>query len=536
MSFTTRVMRGLALIAPTGMLILLVGSTLIGAEGKKAAAPKLDPAALAQVIDRAVSAKLAAEKVTPSGRCDDAEFLRRAHLDLTGKIPTAAAAKEFFASAEPNKREKLIDSLLASSDYGRHMADIWQAQMLPKNSDNRRLTNEPFVKYLEKQFNENKPWDVFVTDLLTATGTQEEQAAVTYFLANNTVDKMTDSVAKLFLGLQLQCAQCHHHPFTEVKQNQYWETAAFFMKVQVGNVNKAAKDGNSPGVTEKGMPKRGKNGLPEAAKILDPKFLDGVKPATKGAEALRPILAKWICTPENRYFSKALVNRAWAQLFARGLVNPIDDLRDENDPSHPELFNTLAQQFSANNFDIKYLLKAICLSETYQRTSKPNSNNRDVEATLFARMNVKVLSPEQLYDSFEFVFGAARGPAARPNPPGTAVRPGLGNGRVQFVNFFNLDENWDPMDFQAGIPQVLRMMNSAQMNNPGRAAELTKNARTPAEAIEMLFLTVLSRKPTEAEVNRALAYATKEKGGDNKQALADLLWVLVNSSEFALNH
>lgn len=535
MSFTSRVLRGLALIAPTGMLILLVGSTMIGAEARKPAVAKLDPAALAQVIDKAIHEKLKAEKIPPSDRCDDAEFVRRTHLDLTGKIPTATVTREFLASTDPKKREKLLDTLLASSDYGRHMADIWQAQMLPKNSDNRRLTNDSFVKYLEKKFNENTPWDEFVTELLTATGTQTEQAAVTYFLANNTVDKMTDSVAKLFLGLQLQCAQCHHHPFTEWKQTQYWETAAFFMRVQVGNVNKAAKDGTSPGITEKAMVKRGKNGLPEAAKILDPKFLDGQKPTTKGGEALRPILAKWVCSSENRFFSKALVNRVWSQLFARGIVNPIDDLRDENDPSHPALFDALATQFSANKFDVKYLLKAICLSETYQRTSKPNASNRDVDPTLFSRMNVKVLSPEQLYDSFEIVYGPARGAATRP-APAAGVRPGAQNGRTAFVNFFNLDENWDPMDFQAGIPQVLRLMNSAQMNNPARAADLTKTAKTPTEAIEILYLTVLSRKPTEAEVKRALTYATREKGGDNKAALADLLWVLINSSEFAINH
>jgi hypothetical protein len=538
MSFYTRVLRGLALTAPTALLLLLAGSVLIGAEGKKPAAPatKLDAADLAKMIDKIISSKLTAEKITPSARTDDAEFCRRVHLDLTGKIPTVEATTNFLASTDPKKREKLIDDLLASPDYGRHMADLWQTQMLPKNSDNRRLTSDGFHKYLEKNFNDNMPWDKFVTDLLTSKGTQDEHAAVTYFLANNTVDKMTDSVAKLFLGLQLQCAQCHHHPFTEWKQSQYWETAAFFMKVQVANVNKAAKNGNSPGVEETAQPKRGKNGLPESAKVLDPKFLDGVKPNVKGAEALRPILAKWICTPENHFFSKALVNRAWAQLFGRGFVNPIDDLRDENEPSHPDLFAAMAQQFALNGFDIKFMFKAICLSETYQRTSKPSSNNRDVDPTLFSRMNIKVLSPEQLYDSFEVVFGATRGerPAQGKGPAGAAGRLGPATGRAAFVNFFNLDENWDPMDFQAGIPQVLRMMNSAPMNNAARSAELTKAAKTPSEAIEMLYLAALSREPTEAEIQRALAYA--KKGSDNKQALADLLWVLVNSSEFALNH
>jgi hypothetical protein len=345
---------------------------------------------------------------------------------------------------------------------------------------------------------------------------------------------MTDSVGKIFMGLQLQCAQCHHHPFTEWKQDQYWETAAFFLRVQPGNVNAAAKNKTSPGVQEVAQIRRGKNVLPESAKILPPKALDGTVITVTGKEPLRPHLAKWLCTPENKFFSRAMVNRVWAQLFARGFVNPIDDIRDENDPSHPELFNTLAEQFGRNGFDVKALYRAICLSETYQRTSKPNDSNNGADPTLFARMNIKTLSPEQMFDSFQVVLGNGRNAAVRPNQKAAAAkRNPAANGKAAFVAFFNLDENWDPMEFQAGIPQVLRLMNSAQMNNPARAIEITREAKSPNEAIEALYLTVLSRKPTEVELGRGLAHV--KKVGDNRQAYADLLWVLVNTSEFALN-
>ncbi len=536
MSLQTRLLRGLGLTITAGMLVLVAGIGLIEAQpqAKRKAtreSGKLDAAALARVIDQAITAKLKAEGVKPSDRADDAEFLRRVHLDLTGKVPTKEAAAAFLADTNPNKRAKLIDQLLDSKEYGVHLTDLWASLMLPRTSDNRRLNADALDKWLEKNFNANTSWDRMVTDLLTATGTQAENGATTYFLANNTVDKMTDSVGKLFMGLQLQCAQCHPHPFTEWTQKQYWETAAYFMKVQPGNVNAAAKNKTSPGVQELPRAKGKRRGLPESAQFLPPKALDGTTPKIGANEALRPYLAKWLCTPENKFFSRAIVNRVWAQLFARGFVNPIDDIRPENVPSHPELFETMARQFAQSGFDLKDLYRAICLSETYQRSSKPNDSNRGVEPTLFARMNIKVLSPEQLYDSIQVVLGGDRAPA-RPNRPKQPNRP-QANAKVAFVNFFNLDENWDPMEFQAGIPQVLRLMNSAQMNNPARAQALTREAKTPAEAVEILYLNVLSRKPTAKELDRSLAHL--KTVGDNRQGLADLLWVLVNSSEFAVN-
>src|SRR5262245_17990360 len=222
-------------------------------------------AALAQAIDREIDKVLSVDKLKPAGPSDDAEFLRRAYLDLTGVIPPADKAATFLDSKDPDKRARLIDELLASPNYGRHMADVWSWMMLPRNSDNRRLQHDPLVKWLEEKFNADTPWDRFVTDLLTSTGTQEENGAVTFFLANPTADKVTDQVSRLFLGVRLECAQCHNHPFTSYKQNDYWGMAAFFIKVQSGNVNKAAKDGTSPGITEN--PRlRTKKGPPEPAK------------------------------------------------------------------------------------------------------------------------------------------------------------------------------------------------------------------------------------------------------------------------------
>jgi hypothetical protein len=492
---------------------------------------KCDAQALAHFIDQVVDAQLKNEKVAPSAPATDAEFMRRAYLDITGKIPTTEQAVAFLDSKEPNKRARLIDQLLASADYGRHQADIWQALMLPRSSDNRRLGSEPLVKWLEENFNENKPWDKFVTELLTASGAQDKNGAVTYFLANASVDKITDSVTKLFCGVQLQCAQCHNHPFTDYKQTEYWEMAAFFMKVQTGNINKAAKDKTSPEVAETAQPRRGKNGLPESAKQLPPKFLQGEKPTLKSSEPYRPVLAAWLTTAKNPFFSKAMVNRTWGQFFGHGIVHPLDDMHEGNHPSHPELLEGLAQQFAANDFDLKYLIRAICNSQAYQRSCKPNDGNRDAEVSLVSRMNVKVLTGEQLYDSLGLVMGNQGG--GNPGPRGPAGRGAL-TGRAAFVNFFNVDDTADVTEFQTGIPQALRLMNSLQYNNPQRAANLTSSCKTPEEAIEKLYLSTVSRRPTAEETAKRIEYV--KKIGDSKLAYGDILWALVNSSEFVTNH
>jgi hypothetical protein len=228
-----RLTRKTALAATAALFALAGGASLAAAADEKkaksapsAAAAKtkvvgalLEGDDLSRVIDHYIDERLRTEKVDVSPRADDAAFLRRASLDITGRIPTAEKAAAFLDNHDPAKRAKLIDDLLASKEYGSHQSDIWQALLLPRNSDNRRLQLDPMVKWLEESFNTNKPWDKMVREILTASGEQEKNAAVTFYLANATVDKMTDSVTKLFLGVQLQCAQCHNHPFTEWKQS-----------------------------------------------------------------------------------------------------------------------------------------------------------------------------------------------------------------------------------------------------------------------------------------------------------------------------
>jgi hypothetical protein len=505
------------------------------AAGTLAADAKLNATQLAAHIDKLIAKKLTDEKIAASALCTDEEFLRRATLDLTGKVPTREQAVAFLDSKETDRRAKLIDDLLASKGFGTFQADVWQASLLPRDSDNRRLMQwyPNLTTWLEKQFNDNPGWDKTVKEFITATGEVDKVGPVIYWLANNTPDKMTDSVTRTFMGIQLQCAQCHNHPFTDYKQNDYWHTAAFFLKVgPEGNPKAAAKNKTSITLSEKARPNRKKLANPDA-KVLPPKFLKvATAPAVKAGEPLRPVFADWMASKDNPYFSKAMVNRVWGHFLGRGLVAPIDDMHDANPPSHPELMIDLAGQFTANDFDVKYLIRAICNSQTYQRSSKVKGNNDDAGPELFARAAIRPLTPGQLWDSLQMLTAGGQGKGGKQRP--LDAKRGGGGPRQQFIASYGIEDGADPTEYQAGIPQVLRQMNAAQLNNSAMVTKLTRESKTDAEVIEKLYLTVLSRRPTTEDVERFNKYAKKSTETRDKK-MASLLWALMNSSEFALN-
>jgi hypothetical protein len=516
---------------PLGIVVLsvLVVLGILGGSpgGEESAKSATSARQVAAAIDRHIAAKLQEEKIDASPRCSDAEFLRRASLDLVGVIPTAEAARTFLDSHEPDKRERLIDELLADPRYGQHMADIWQALLLPKTSDTRRIRIEPLTEWLRTSFNENKPWDLMVTELLTATGAPEENGAAVYWLANPTVDLVTGSVSRLFLGVQLQCAQCHNHPFTDWKQDDYWGMAQFFMKVRFeGN----PRQNGTASVIESDRGRRPM--LPEGVKQVPPRFFLGEQPSLNRTDPYRPVFAKWLTSSENPYFAKAMVNRLWGQLFGRGLVHPVDDMHPDNPASHPKLLDDLTACFTASGYDVKALLRTICLSETYQRSSKPHGNNDD-DLIYYSHRIVKPLSAEQLFDSLQLVVGPAN-PAQNSNRQ-AAKNPNQASARAQFVAFFEADESADPAEYQGGIPQALRLMNSPQLNRGGVLVEEALRQHSTTEArIEHLFLGTLSRRPTEAELQRFREHV-RRSGSNERNGLSDVLWVLINSSEFVLN-
>ncbi len=494
-----------------------------------------DPHALARLIDAEVRRKLEQAGIPPSPRCDDAEFLRRVYLDLTGVIPTAEKARAFLDSTDPNKREKLIDELLADPNYGKRMADIWIAKLYPADSANRFVQKQPFYTWLEEQFNKNTPWDEMVRQLVTATGTADKNPAVIYFLANRSIDRLTDTTTQHFLGVQLQCAQCHNHPFSSWKQLEYWGFAAFYSKVRIDNPKnpKKAPDAPAPGVQELAGRSKTKDFFPESAKTVVPTYLGGPEANLSPTAPYRPALAQWMTAPTNPFFARAMVNRLWCHLFARGIVMPVDDMLPENEPSHPELLDALARHMATTGqFDQKYLLKAICLSETYQRTSKPLPENRDDEQ-LFSHMRVKVMTPQQLYDSLAQVVGAnaMRTGTATKAKKAAAVRGP--NNRDQFVAFFLAGaEQPSVTAYEAGIPQALRLMNAPITNNTAVARSIVGSTADPRQAVERLYLATLSRRPTPEEMREMTAYIAMS--GDRLTAIGDILWVLLNCSEFTM--
>ena len=457
---------------------------------------KIDAAALTKLIDQEINKRLQAEGVKSSGLCDDAEFIRRVYLDLVGTIPTAGKVKEFLDSKDTDKRTKLIDELLADSRFGKSTAETWANLMVPRESNNRALNQKPLEGWLADHFNKNTPLNKTIYELITATGEIDKNPAGTYFVANPTVDKITDNTTRMFLGVQLQCAQCHNHPFTDWKQTEYWAMATFFMKTRVnGTPQAAAKKGTVLAVSESNKAAKKKGALPESAKIVPAKFLQGESPKIADADPARPVLAKWMTSADNKFFARAMVNRFWYQMFGRGIVNPVDDMHDDNAASHPELLATLTEQFKLHEFDVKFLLRTICNSQVYQRSSVSKDDSASVDLELYSRREMRVLAPEQMFDSLTTVLGAATGKGDKDR---TTAKKGPQTPRTNFVAFFRVDEA-NPMEYNNGIPQALRMMNSPFTNKADvTAGKITKSAKTPAEAIEQIYLTALSRRPTAA--------------------------------------
>ena len=502
-------------------------------EAKKAAPAKpavsRDASAIVKLIDTQIDARLKKENLAPSPLSTDADFLRRAFLDINGVIPSYEKAKSFLDDKSTNKREKLVDELLADSNYGRKQADIWGTKLFTVDSANRFVQKEPLSAWLKEQFNKNTPWNEFVSSIITATGPVDENPAVTYFLSNRSVDKLTDTTGQHFLGIRVSCAQCHNHPFTATKQTEYWGLAAFYSKVvpeKPANANKGG-DNTKLGVTEGKTKSKTKDFFPESTKTVPAKFFGGEEPKLNANDPYRPALAKWLTSVANPYFAKAMVNRTWAQLFGNGIVDPVDDMIEKNKPSHPELLDELTRQFTASGFDVKHLVKGIVLSQAYQRTSKPSTGNKSDEE-LFSHMAVKMMTAEELFDSLTMITGAGVGG----NDTKKIGVKGVTSGpRANFVNFYVAGaEEFNATEYEAGIPQALRLMNSKIAGNPAALKQF--GTGKPADILEKMYITALSRRPTDAEVQKLTAHLGK--AGSTAEAYGDILWALLNSSEFSM--
>jgi hypothetical protein len=308
----------------------------------------------------------------------------------------------------------------------------------------------------------------------------------------------------------MNCAQCHNHPFVKLKRQDYWGMAAFFTQI-TRRPGFGLIDSLNPQTKAK---------MPEYAQVVPARFLGGPEAKLDPQALLRPVLAKWVIAPENPFFAQAMVNRMWAHLFGRGIVHPFDDMHEENKPSHPELLHLLTKEFIASGYNVKHLLQAICESEAYQRSSWPATKDKEAgEPQWLAHRQVRVLTPWQLYDSLERL-----GLTGNKEP----VKQ-----RKDFVKFFSTDGEADPFNYERGFPQALRLMNATRLD--GLLTQVAGSEKSSAGVIERMYLTVLARRPTAAESARMVAHV--ERSGSNpRPGYADVLWVLLQSSEFTVNH
>jgi hypothetical protein len=485
-------------------------------------------------IDELVFKKLAGLGVPPSEVCDDGTFIRRVTIDITGRLPTAEETRRFLADDDPAKREKWIDHLLASASYADHFASKWSSILRNKRRqpvDSRGTY--AFHGWIRESLYNNLPYDQFVRQIVAASGELGIHPPVVWYREVKTNDQQVEDTAQLFLGLRIQCARCHHHPFEKWGQDDYYGFAAFFSQVGVKN----GLQTNEPRVYHN----RGE------AVAANPRTGAKMKPTGLGATPLelspdadpRHALVDWMADRDNPFFAPALVNRYWKHFFGRGIVDPEDDMRVTNPPSNPELLDALARHFIDSGFDLKDLVRTICLSQTYQLSSEPNDHNL-TDKQNFSRYYPKRLNAEVLLDALDQV--TATSTSFNGMPAGTlAVQLPDQAANNYFLTVFGKPQGDTACECErsseANLAQSLHLLNSTEIQTKlqtGRAAALASQDRPHAERIGELYHWVYSRDPLADEVGVALAHI--EKAENKQQAYEDILWALVNTKEFLFNH
>lgn len=501
-------------------------------------------------VDDHVFGNLKEIGIPPSPVCDDATFLRRASLDITGRLPTPAEAAEFLSNSAKDKREQLIDRLLRSPGYADYFANKWTALLKNRRDDASDITsNFAFHAWMRDSLLTNAPYNQIVRELLAATGTVVSNPPVAWYKRVKEPKEQLEDVAQLFLGVRLQCAQCHHHPFERWSQDDYYSLSAFFSQV-----------GRKPsGIRGEDLIFH-KRGIATATNMktelpLKPRaFGDDVGEITADQDP-RLRLADWMSNRSNPFFAKALVNRYWKHFFKRGLIEPEDDIRDTNPPSNPELLAALEKHFIESGFDLKSLVKVITSSRAYQLSSLPNLYNL-VDRQNYSRYYPRRLEAEVLLDAIDDLTGNRTLFANLPLGTRAVALPDNSYNRAsQFLQVFGRPENASVCECEreqsSSLAQSLHLINSSEIKaklamSTGKASQLAKAETPPETRIEELYLTALSRKPSADEIKIALEYVNTIPVDETGKPLdaskaahqnyQDLIWALINTKEFLFNH
>ncbi len=507
----------------------------------------------AQRIDQLLQEEHAIDQADPSPRCDDETFLRRVSLDITGQLPTPGKVTSFVLDPDEAKREKVVQRLLDEKEFGRNWGRYWRDVVMYRRNDDRGLIGAASLeRHLTEQLNKNTPWDEVATGFITAKGDVREDGATGMIMAQ--VGRPEDTAAeisRIFLGVQIQCAQCHDHPTDRWSREQFHELAAFFPRVAVRPRNNDGPRSFAVVADDGPMIRRRPNGnnrfrgTPEhyMPDLEDPQargtrmqpifFLTDQEVDYGTADAKRrAALAGMITAKDNPWFAKAFVNRIWAELVGEGFYPHVDDLGPDRDATSPKTIDYLAEQFAASGYDVKQLYRTITSTDAYQRQSQPR---RSFKETPFAANCSQRLRSDQLFNALVHALGIPDSPARQADGP-YGPRGGNAELRRVFGQTFSYDPS-DPRDEVDGsIPQALALMNSPQLNQLISASPFTTLGRllrsTPdnEDVVVELYLRCLARQPSEAELTHCLQYV--KSTGDRDEAFEDMLWALINSTEF----
>jgi len=501
-------------------------------------------------IDGHVLANLKEIGIPPSPVCDDATFLRRATLDIAGRLPTDKEAAAFASSEDPNKRDTLIDRLLQDPGYADFFANKWTAMLKNRRDDKNDITsNFAFHSWMRDSLLSNKPYNQLVRELLAATGTVMGNPPVAWYKRVKDPKTQIEDVAQLFLGVRMQCAQCHHHPFERWSQDDYYSLTAFFS--QIGR-KPTAQRGEDMIYHKRGIAVA-KN--VRTGKELKPAALGDPTPDIGPDEDPRLRLADWMGRDNNPFFAKALVNRYWKHFFKRGLIEPEDDIRDSNPPTNPELLAALERHFVESGFDLKELVRAITQSTAYQLSAIPNEHNI-VDQQNYSRYYPKRMQAETMLDSIDDL--TLNRTSFANLPVGTraiALPDNSYNKASPFLRVFGRPDSSSVCECErvqsASLSQSLHLMNDASLKKKlsagsGRAAQLAKNKKSDDENIRELYLAAFARQPKPNELKIAKAFLAAPRTDAQGKPLADakarqqkyedLIWALINTKEFLFNH